>query len=134
VTTLHYFHNVVIELQKELTQHPDLTKDLQKNAHTFEESLARIATYCNILVDGNYNAIDLMDMLLRALQRKRMPILFDSPAPDNLIGVSAILDSKGKLQPKGVLAGKSPEEQKEVVHDLQKTLHMEIPAEGKKKQ
>lgn len=132
MTTLHYFHNVVIELQKELTQHPDLAKSLQKNAHTFEESLAMIATYLNIVVDGEYNAIDLMDMLLRNLQKKRMPILFSSPAPDELIGISAILGPDGKLMPKEGIKGDTPEEQKKIVYDLQKTLHMDLPADKKK--
>jgi len=33
---LHYFHAVVIALQKELQMHPDL-RDLSEPAHTFEE-------------------------------------------------------------------------------------------------
>lgn len=122
----HYFHNVVIELQKELHRHPDLAKDIQKKSHTFEESLAMIATYLNIVVDGDYNAIDLMDMLLRQLQKKRTPILFEQRAPDNLIGISAILGPDGKLMPKeGIPADK------ETLYDLQKTLKMDIPPEKK---
>jgi len=131
---LHYFHAVVIALQKELQMHPDLSRSLQKQAHTFEEALAMIATYCDILVDGDYNAVDIMDMLHRALQRKRMPILFSERAPDELIGISAILGPDGKIMPKGgIIAGKTPEEHKEVVYDLQKTLHMDLPPEKKGK-
>lgn len=123
---LHFFHNVVIELQKELQRHPDLAKSLQKQAHTFEEVLGMIGVYVNVALDGDYNAVDLMDMLLRQLQKKRMPLLFEQQAPDNLIGVSAILGADGKLMPKaGIQVTKEQE------YDLQKTLHLEIPPEKK---
>jgi len=50
-----------------------------------------------------------------------MPILFSERAPDELIGISAILVLMERLcQKGGIIAGKTPEEHKEVVYDLKK--------------
>jgi len=124
----HYFHPVVIAIQEEIQKHPDLAKDLQKHAHSFEEALGRIGTYVNVALDGSYNAIDLMDLLLKEMQKKRMPLIFKEEKDERLKAISAILGPDGKpmLQ---VPAGSSPEKQKEVVYDLQKTLKMEISDE-----
>lgn len=127
----HFFHPTILAFREELTKHPDLYKSIEKNAHTFEEALAMTATYLNILVDGSYNMIDLLDMLHRQLQKKRMPIFFSQPASEKLKAISSILGPAGKpilAQP----AGDNPHEDKEVTYDLQKVLKLEVP-DGKEK-
>lgn len=65
----------IIDLRKELTNHPELTKKCQEEARDFEESLAMIATYCGVIVDGVYDVSELCDLLVRRLQGKRIIVV-----------------------------------------------------------
>ena len=65
-------------LRKELTNHPELSEKCIKEARDFEESLAMIATYCGIIVDGYYDVDEICGVLTRALQARRV-VVVNSP-------------------------------------------------------
>lgn len=64
----------LIELNVEISHHPNLIRRLNElliltpNAG-FEEKLAEIATYCNILLDGLYNETDIKGIATLCTQR-----------------------------------------------------------------
>jgi hypothetical protein len=64
-----------IELHREVGRHPALVEILSEQpSATFEEKLAHIATYCNVLIDGDFTQREinqLCDILIRELQQKR---------------------------------------------------------------
>lgn len=60
---MHYefFPEVRIALMREIAaNHPALTAILQEDpSESFEDKLVKVATYCNIAVDGDYTQEDL---------------------------------------------------------------------------
>jgi hypothetical protein len=68
----------VMWLQRELKNHPELSAQCIKEARDFEESLAMIATYCGIIVDGYYDVPEMCEVLTKALQAKRL-VVVNSP-------------------------------------------------------
>lgn len=121
-----YFHPALMAFREEIHHHPDLARDCQKKAHSFEEVLGMVGTYVNVVLDGDYNAIDLMDLLTNELKKKRMPTIFTGEKDERLKAISAILGPDGKPMVSQA-AGSSPQEQKEVNYDMQKTLKIELP-------
>lgn len=61
-------------LREELKKHPAIYADASLGK-TFEECLARIATSCNIVVDGYYDVDDICDMLVHALKKGNTLVL-----------------------------------------------------------
>lgn len=79
MTTLVYFSEPLQRLQQELTHHPVLQEYLGNHpASEFEVKLAEIATYCEVALDGIYDAYDidrLADIFTKKLQDKRGGII-----------------------------------------------------------
>jgi hypothetical protein len=77
MTYLVQFPPSVIALRQELEFHPDLCKQLYSlgpSEQGFPEQLAVIATYCDVLLDGNYSLEDIANIcagLVVRLQKKR---------------------------------------------------------------
>lgn len=75
------FHQNRIDLQKEITQHPELQARLQNHpADEFEIRLAEIAAYCNIVLHGDYLQLDLDNLcgiLCKKLYEKRTMIILN---------------------------------------------------------
>lgn len=75
-----FFPQERIELNKEVLYHPELVlrlKEVAANA-PFEDKLLVIATYCNILVDGDYTQQDLnrvADACTLRLKQRRTEII-----------------------------------------------------------
>lgn len=61
----------LIELRKELLNHPDIANAAMKGT-TFEDCLAEIATKLNIALDGLYDVPDLCKLLLDALRNRNV--------------------------------------------------------------
>lgn len=80
-TTTHLRIPPVMEaLQTEIIQHPALKEQLAAPGavKSFEDGLAIIATYCDVILDGVYQAdeiADLCNVLLKRLQSKRGSII-----------------------------------------------------------
>ena len=76
---LHYFSDSRIALARELRNHPELCKLLANHASDeFEIKLAEIATYCEVILDGDYSPADLdglCDLLIRKLKQKLSGII-----------------------------------------------------------
>lgn len=77
--TLAYFSPARIALQRELKNHPELCNLLANHASDeFEIKLAEIATYCEVILDGDYSPADLdglCDLLVRKLKQKLSGII-----------------------------------------------------------
>lgn len=76
---LDYFSPERIALARELRNHPELCKLLANHASDeFEIKLAEIATYCEVILDGQYTQHDLdglCDLLVRKLKQKLSGII-----------------------------------------------------------
>lgn len=76
---LHYFSESRIALAREVHNHPELLKLLANHpAAEFEIKLAEIATYCDVILDGDYTPADLdglCDLLIRKLKQKLSGII-----------------------------------------------------------
>lgn len=67
---LNYFPDSYVELSKEVGNHPELCALLAKHpVQEFEVRLAEIATYCEVILDGDYSLKDL-DKLCHILWKK----------------------------------------------------------------
>jgi hypothetical protein len=68
-----------IELHREVGRHPQLVEILSEQpSATFAEKLASIATYCGVLIDGDFSQKEinqLCDILIRELQQKRTGLI-----------------------------------------------------------
>lgn len=70
---LDLFPESLIALNQETLYHPDLQSSLSLQ-DSFEEKIAKICTYCDVMVDGAYSPQDmdkLYDILFRKLFEKR---------------------------------------------------------------
>ena len=77
--TVHYeyFPEEAIALQKELHNHPALTKILREDM-SLNERLGHIAAYCNVEVDGMFDDADLKELftlLVHRLKNKSIILL-----------------------------------------------------------
>jgi hypothetical protein len=70
-----YFHPDIIELQKEIQRHPPLAEIIKQNQdQPFVVLLGHVAAYCNVIVDGSYNYLEIVHVcgkLVEKLQDKR---------------------------------------------------------------
>lgn len=70
----------LIDLQVEVRNHPELIERLQRHrAEDFEIRMAEIATYCEVILDGEYVQADfdhLAGILVKKLVEKRTPLIF----------------------------------------------------------
>lgn len=77
--TLSYFSPSRLALAKEIKNHPELIRLLGNHpAAEFEVKLAEIATYCEVILDGDYSPHDLdglCDLLVRKLKQKLSGII-----------------------------------------------------------
>lgn len=75
---LEFFPESRIQLAQEVKKHPELMERLQNHRQEdFEIMLAEIATYCDILLHGDYTQSDLdglCEMLYWKLRDKRSPL------------------------------------------------------------
>lgn len=74
---MEMFPPVVLEIQRELENHPMLTSILRPDM-TLEERVGHIAAYCNVVLDGYYDDKDLealFTMLLGRLKKKSAIII-----------------------------------------------------------
>lgn len=70
MATLVYFSEERIALQNEILKHPELIELLQKHpVGEFEIRLAEVASYCEVILDGNYTDTDI-DRLCKILTWK----------------------------------------------------------------
>lgn len=95
-----YFPDAFLALQKEVQQHPQLMEQL-KNCVDWEDQLGTIAAYLNILLDGVYEQVDLMDMLVMQLKKKGTIYLdlHSAPAKDHPRLVSVLMrETKDKIE------------------------------------
>ena len=74
------FPETVIQLQRELTNHPELCKKLQEECSTVEDTLAAIATHCNLVVDGAYDMGELAGVLIDQLRKTRIIVVQQLPS------------------------------------------------------
>lgn len=80
---LEFFHQNRVDLQKEVNRHPELLQILEEQEYRgkeddWEVQLAEIATYCEVMLDGNYmpHELDhLCGILYKKLIEKRVPII-----------------------------------------------------------
>ena len=76
---LVYFPEAFLELQMEISWHPELQTQLTTHsAANFEARLAEICTYCGVIVDGLYGEEELTKLatiLTDKLREKRTGIL-----------------------------------------------------------
>lgn len=75
---LMYFGPEMLELNKEVRNHPKLTQRLVKmNALDFETKIASVAAYCGVALDGAYDEEDLENIakLCLAELRKKSTII-----------------------------------------------------------
>jgi len=76
-----YFHNTLLALNAELTNHPSLLQELHPDM-SFEEKFSVICTYCDVMVDGAYSPDDLVKLasiLINKLKDIGSVILLDKP-------------------------------------------------------
>lgn len=77
---LEFMHPNLIDLQRELHNHPELVERLQNHSvDDFELRMAEIATYCNVILDGDYVQADfdnLAGILVKKLIQMRTPLIF----------------------------------------------------------
>jgi len=70
-----YYNPVFIALQQEIAHHPELRMNLSTHpGDKFEERLAEVAAYCEVLLDGYYTPERLVfvaEELLKILKSKR---------------------------------------------------------------
>ena len=71
---IEMFPEYIQELQKELVQHPDIQAKMDATM-SFETNIALICTELNILVDGLYDAPDIVNMVIRKLKDRRAIII-----------------------------------------------------------
>jgi hypothetical protein len=73
---IEYIHPNFLHLQKEVLNHPKLCEYIDKyKGGEMELKLAEIATYCNVIVDGDYSPDQLNELagiLTKRLQHIRM--------------------------------------------------------------
>ena len=76
---LEYFNQDLIQLNKEITQHPELQKQLTElEDKSFEAKLAVICTFCEIIIDGYYDQKEIENLariLVGRLQQKRIVLI-----------------------------------------------------------
>lgn len=69
------FPDEMLELQSEIKHHPILMEALKElQGYNFSFQLAAVATYCDVLLDGDYSTQDILkiaERLTRKLQDKR---------------------------------------------------------------
>lgn len=75
------FSNHKIDLGREVKNHPELLEILAKypGDELFELLLAEVATYCGIILDGEYTSLDIDNickLLVEKLVSKRTGIVF----------------------------------------------------------
>lgn len=79
---LVFFSESRIQLQKEVRNHPKLCELIADHPVTeFEEIIAEIAAYCNVIMDGAYYPEDLdklCDILYWKLRNSRSPLILSS--------------------------------------------------------
>jgi len=80
------FHENRIALQVEIKKHPELMERLANHQQDeFEICLAEIASYCDVLLHGDYLPSDLdglCGVLVKKLMEKRTPLILSSiPSP-----------------------------------------------------
>ena len=74
------FPPVVIALQRELKNHPDIAQYVQEcGARGMDEEFGAIATKLGIILDGLYDPIDLCDLLLKRLKQRGEVIVLSDP-------------------------------------------------------
>lgn len=90
MTTVLLIPASMIALQDELRCHPKLMEQLKREGEvkTFEDGLAIIATYCDVVLDGVYTANEisrLAEVLLNRLRDKRgaIAVITTSSHPQN---------------------------------------------------
>jgi hypothetical protein len=86
--TLEFFNPAFIALQEETAHHPELRQNLSLHpADKFEERLAEIAAYCNVLLEGYYSPERLVYVaeellkILKSMRTGEVLILGASTAP-----------------------------------------------------
>lgn len=85
---IEYFHPNRQALQEEVRNHPELVQqlaDLEPGTPEteFETRLAAVATYCNVLLDGDYLQSDLDEIcghLVQKLRAKRIAVFVPTDA------------------------------------------------------
>jgi len=81
------FHQNRIDLDREIHNHSKLMERLANHpADEFEIRLAEIASYCEVLLHGDYTPDDLdklCGILFKRLLEKRIPIILTSIPPLN---------------------------------------------------
>jgi hypothetical protein len=60
-----------IALNQEILFHPQLIATLQEVPNSFEERLAAIAAYCDVILDGYYGPQELRDIAGKLVERLR---------------------------------------------------------------
>ena len=77
------FHQNRIDLDREIKHHPDLVERLKNHpADEFEMRLAETASYCDVILHGDYMPSDLdrlCGILHKKLFEKRTLIIIQSP-------------------------------------------------------
>lgn len=88
-TNLVFFNDARIALDREIKHHPELVAHLNNHlAEEFELRLLEIATYCEVVLNGDYTQQDLdevCDILHKRLVFKRTKLMFprDINMPEN---------------------------------------------------
>lgn len=76
---IQQFPEVFLQLQEEIGFHPALVEQLGRvPANEFEQKIAVIAAYCEVLLDGIYDQKDIekiADICLRRLRKNRTIII-----------------------------------------------------------
>lgn len=64
--------NALVALRNRLAlpEHKDILEFARANSSTFEEGLGAIAAALDIILDGDYNAVDLIELLVNALDNR----------------------------------------------------------------
>lgn len=79
---LVYVHPAIEELQKELMRHPKLLEEMKAaGVPSFEDGLAQMAAYVDLVLHGEYNGNDVAGVcqeILHRLQAKRGAIIIPS--------------------------------------------------------
>ncbi len=95
-----YFPPERLELHIELRQHPDLLELLARHPlDEFEIRIAQIATYCEVILEGDYTPQDLTDLcvvLKRRLVEKRTGIVFPDATEVAEVGKIVFDSTKGR--------------------------------------
>lgn len=86
------FPPVIIELQAEIQQHPDLLISLLQlpKDSPIELKMAEVATYCDMVLDGIYTEDDILKLasiMINKMRSKRGELVLDlaSVLPPNLL-------------------------------------------------